>query len=339
MHEALDRAKRELGQNVRVLHTRLYDEPAMFGLSRSRGVEILAAVDTSDPAISVVTHRGAPAEDLGSMAKEVADIKQILAKMTGPGRLDEEPPTPIVARLMKHGVATNVAETVARQCNLVQDERKIINIIEPSIICAGPIRCEKRQARAVLVGPTGVGKTTTAAKLAANYSMVQNKKVALLTLDTYRVGAVEQLASYARIIDVPMEVALCPEDVDALIKKHKDKDVIIIDTVGRSQRSGSQLAELARFVRAANPTEVHMVVSASSSEIVQKEAVGNFRQLGIDRTILTKLDECPLPGCILDLAVSTLLPYSYITFGQEVPDDISVAQPQRLARLVWEGMP
>lgn len=310
MHEALAEARRQLGDGVTVLHTKQCDSPALFGLARKRGVEILAAVDT-------LHHRRS--NDSGHV-------------IAGTERLPES--SPIVDRLVQNGVPNYLAESL---CKSVEDLDVIINNIAQRINVSGPIDCSRSQARVALVGPTGVGKTTTAAKLAAHYSHFHNKKVALLTLDTYRIAAVEQLAVYARILNVPFEIALCPEDVDALIAKHADKDLILIDTVGRSQRNREHVDELGKFVRAANPTEVHLVVSASASPAAQKESVNSFGSLRADRLILTKLDECPQAGCILGLAAESLLPFSYITYGQEVPDDITAAEKDYLARLVWEG--
>jgi flagellar biosynthesis protein FlhF len=161
----------------------------------------------------------------------------------------------------------------------------------------------------------------------------------MLTLDTYRIGAVEQLATYARLLGIPLEVALSVDDVASLVASHADKDLILIDTIGRSQRSREQLAELARFLRAADPTEVHLAVSASSNAIAQTEAVGSFGVMSPGALVLTKLDECPQPGCVLGVASSSMLPFSYVTYGQDVPDDIAVARSESLAQLVWEGTP
>ena len=343
MREALAEAKRQLGEGAAVLHTKQYENPAWFGIVRRRGVEILAAVDTKTPVLSsqpAMADRVPARGELDRVVEQLTEIRQILAEMDrGREARSEKATSPILERLLRHGVPGVLAEALALELEQVQDKEKILDILARRIRCSGPIKCEGPQARVVLIGPTGVGKTTTAAKLAAQYSLVHRKKVALLTLDTYRVGAVEQLATYARILGIPLEVALCLEDADALVRKHADKDLIIIDTVGRSQRNGAHLAELSGFVRAASPTEVHLVVSASASAQVQKEAVDSFSSLSTDRLILTKLDECPQTGCILGLAANSLLPFSYITYGQEVPDDIAVAESHQLSRLVWEGAP
>lgn len=340
MQEALAEARRQLGDDVTILHTKQCDAPSMFGLGKKQEVEILVAVDTvsvpARPVMQTVSASGGNVE----IARQIADIKSMLASLDSKQAIGVAiDPSPVVAKLVHNGVPEKLAEALAPELQSVKESEEKLDIIGRRIRCSGPINTSKKQSRIALVGPTGVGKTTTAAKLAAQNAIVCGKKVALITVDTYRVGAVEQLATYARILNIPIEVALCPEDVDTLVGRHKDKDLIIIDSVGRSQRSRSHLLELGQFVRAANPTEVHLVLSASSSSSVHKEAVSSFGALSADRLILTKLDECPQPGCILDLAVSSMLPFSYITYGQEVPDDIAVAESNRLARLVWEGMP
>lgn len=332
-----------LGDGVTVLHTKQCEHPALMGLVKRQSVEILVAADT--PALQAQPEIDHPAEQvtvgsgLINVTRQIADIKEILAKLNvenvaAPAKPE---PSPVVDRLVRNGVQDTLAELLDTECKSVKGSREILNAISRRISVSGPLACELRQARVVLVGPTGVGKTTTAAKLAAQYSLVHKKKVAMITLDTYRIAAVEQLATYSRILNIPLEAALCPEDVDALIRKHQDKDLIVIDTVGRSQRNREHLAELAKFIRAAVPTEVHLVVSASSSQTVQKESIESFSALSANRLILSKLDECPQAGCILSLAANSLLPFSYITYGQEVPDDIALAEKDRLAKLVWEG--
>jgi len=344
MREALAEAKLKLGEDVTVLHTKQYSDSAWFGLARRPAVEIVAAADTTAhrpptgrPVHSERMALGGsqaalerPDSALQHLVGQISEIKRLLARL-GP----EKPASPIIDRLIRHGVPEKLAEALISSEENNPD--RVIDLIARRIRCSGPLDCGIGQARVALVGPTGAGKTTTAAKLAARYALVERKKVALLTLDTYRIGAVEQLAAYARIMQVPLEVALCPEDVEPMISRHSDKDLIIIDTVGRSQRNREHIAELGRFLKPARPTEVHLVVSASASSQAREEALRSFGSLGTGRLILTKLDECPLAGCILELAAASLMPFSYITCGQEVPDDIELAQSQKLARLVWEG--
>lgn len=340
MHEALDEARRQLGTNAAILHTKQYEDPVWFGLRRRRGVEIIAAVDELPKQCVAVAsaHGSVPGgSELNRVCLEISEIRHALASLPRNTTMEERPQSPAVERLVKNGAPEKLAVSLLANVGTVRDFDIILNILSRHIRCSGPIRCSQRQVRAALVGPTGAGKTTTAAKLAAQHLLVHKQSVALITLDTYRVGAVEQLATYARILNLPLEVAFTPEDVEALAAKHRDKDLIIIDTVGRSQRNREQLSELGRMLRSAEPTEVHLVVSASASPAVQKEAVDSFSSLSASRLILTKLDECPQTGCILELAANSLMPFSYITYGQEVPDDIAAAESEKLARLVWEG--
>jgi flagellar biosynthesis protein FlhF len=188
-----------------------------------------------------------------------------------------------------------------------------------------------------LVGPTGVGKTTTLAKLAARYSIEQGKSIALLTIDTFRIGAVEQLRTYARIMGLPLEVALSPDDVAAGLAKHRDKDLVLIDTVGRSQRSGDHLTEIKTFLDAAEDAERHLVVSASLAGETQKEVVERFAVFSPVRLIVTKLDESPDRAALVNLPLATGMGISCVTAGQNVPQDLEFADAGLLARLVVEG--
>lgn len=335
MQDALAEARRQLGDGVTVLHTKQYDDATMLGLARKPVVEILAAADAPAQPVRTQTATATVEADWQLLSRQIADVKRLL------GDMDETRPqaaqskrSPILERLVSAGVDEALAGTLMAAND---DPGKVVESIKNRFSCSGAIGQASGQARVAIVGPTGAGKTTTAAKLAARCLIIDKKSVALLTVDTYRVGAVEQLGAYARILEVPLEVGMCPEDVDALVQKHSDKDVIIIDTVGRSQRDGGRLSELERMLRPAKPTEVHLAVSAQASQAAQKEALDAFRRLRVDRMILTKIDECPQPGCALNLAVAGLLPYSYLTYGQDVPDDIAVASKDMLARLVWEG--
>jgi flagellar biosynthesis protein FlhF len=185
-----------------------------------------------------------------------------------------------------------------------------------------------------LVGPTGVGKTTTLAKMAARFALEQGKKVALVTADTFRIGAVEQLRTYARIMGLPLEIALSPDDVAAGVEKHSDKDVVLIDTVGRSQRSRTHLQELKGFLDAAEGVQTHLVVSATLSRDIQREVVDAFSMFSPERLVITKLDESPIRGSILNLPLRTGLGISCTTAGQNVPQDIDFADAGKLAKMV-----
>ncbi len=338
MNDALKEARHQLGDEAVVLHTRQYDKPGLFGLCKRQCVEILAATKDHD---AVIPSRVAVDIDKGSdqmvrISRQVADMHHAVKKLAdGLDDVSRRKASALSIRLEKHGVPEHIAQILLLNCD--DQPERMMSLMREHMRCVSHTGHGGEQTRIALVGPTGVGKTTTAAKLAARYSILHKKSVAMITLDTYRIGAVDQLSIYAKILKLPFEVALSPEDADALVRKHNDKDVIIIDTVGRSQRDAKSLSELGQTLRAANPTEVHLVISASSLPSAQKESVESFCRIGADRLLITKLDECPHPGFLLDLALSTLLPFSYITHGQVVPDDISSATSKLLAQIIWDG--
>jgi len=190
-----------------------------------------------------------------------------------------------------------------------------------------------------LVGPTGVGKTTTIGKLAAGFSIVDKRKVALITADTYRVAAVEQLKTFGEIIGVPVEVVMTPTGLNEALQLHSDKELIFIDTAGRSPHHDLHMSELRAFLDEAKPDFTMLVMSATTQSADQHRIYKRFEDL-TTHLIFTKLDETGSAGSILNLLGQTTLPTAYLTNGQNVPDDIEAATPYRLARyIIGEEMP
>lgn len=195
----------------------------------------------------------------------------------------------------------------------------------------------KKTKVVVLVGPTGVGKTTTIAKLAATEKLVHGKNVALISCDTYRIGAIEQLKTFAVIADIPMNVVYRATDLVAAIKKFQKYDVIFIDTVGRSQRAKKELMDLKKIVQASQADEVHLVVSAQTNTATLNDIVERYDILSPTHLLFTKLDEAAIFGPLYNIAQKTKLPVSFFTTGQAVPDDISVADGTKFAAMLFEG--
>lgn len=187
---------------------------------------------------------------------------------------------------------------------------------------------------AVFIGPTGVGKTTTIAKLAAIFALFEEKKVALVTADTYRIAAVEQLKTYAKIIGIPIEVVFTPQEMRRAIERHLDAEIILIDTAGRSHYDSMRMSELKSYVEASFPDEVHLVLSLNTKYRDLEEIVRRFSCVPLSKMVLTKLDETSTFGNIFNLVRDFSLPISYITNGQDVPKDIEVADSLKLAEVI-----
>ena len=203
------------------------------------------------------------------------------------------------------------------------------------ILVAGPLLTpEERKKTVILVGPTGAGKTTTIAKMAAHYRFQEHRKVVLITLDTYRMAAVEQLRAYARLLDVPLEVALTKADAISLLRKHDKAELVLIDTMGRSPRDQAGMDELKRLISMDHPAETHLVLSATTRQRDLLDTFARFSEVPIHRLLFTKLDETSSYGALASVVRRTRVPLSYLGIGQEVPDDFLVARAEAVADLI-----
>lgn len=218
-------------------------------------------------------------------------------------------------------------------------ESALRDILSRQAQVAGPLLERSGRGKAVMiVGPTGVGKTTTIAKLAAQYALKQKRKVALITLDTYRVAAVEQLRVYADIMKLPVDVALTSKDLTAFLRAREGADLILIDTAGRSPLDEAALREMKKF-SISRMVEAHLVLSASTREADMDAITARFAALPVHRLIFSKLDETTSFGPIFNVARRVGLPLSYLCAGQCVPDDLELATPRALADLLLDGLP
>ena len=210
---------------------------------------------------------------------------------------------------------------------------RVASILESEIQAVGPIQLTADRRRVVaLVGPTGVGKTTTIAKLAANFRLRAKRNVGLITVDTYRIAAVEQLRTYADIIDLPMQVVSTPREMRQAVEHFAGLDLVLIDTAGRSPRDEVKIQELRALLAEAHADEVHLVLSSVAGATALEQTARRFATVGTTALLLTKLDEATSLGNILPVMRNSQLPLSYLTNGQNVPDDIESAEPARLAR-------
>lgn len=231
-----------------------------------------------------------------------------------------------------------VSAAVAQGATATELRRALEEVLAAEIKCSGPLRIKKGSPRIVaLVGPTGVGKTTTIAKLAAVHALQKKVRVALVTIDNFRVGAVEQLKNYAMIMGVPLAVAATPEELERVLTSFRDKELILIDTPGRSPRDREQLAELKGFLETRFAIETHLCLAATTKDRELRETIERFGMLPVNRLLFTKLDESESFGCLVNMLMQHKLQVSYVTNGQRVPEDIAVATGKKLAAMILGG--
>lgn len=322
-------------------------------LNRTYG-QIQQARKPQPRAAAAVTTEHQPAAD-AQLALELKQIRQMVGRvMRGQsGR----PPADLPEELSKHyltlleqEVADELAEKVmhevcaALQPDELKDEARVCQAVRQELARLVPVDTagiEKRLASGsnrphtiALVGPTGVGKTTTVAKLAATFKLRQKLEVALVTIDTYRIAAVDQLRTYADILQIPVHIVVAPDDMRQAMQRCADVDVVLIDTAGRSQRDREKLDGLRQFLDIAEPDEVHLVLSSTCSQQVIMEAVEQFGNVRTDKVIFTKLDEAVSFGVLLNVAARVNKRLSFVTTGQEVPHQLEPGNSARLAGLI-----
>ena len=374
MAETLGQVKRQFGPDAVILHTRTATQGGLLGVGGKPCVEITAARQMSDlpellrrgtlrvglsrdgcadgaakPMSSSTKLVASPLSD--TLLSELGALRSVVGDLVRETRRSQAADMPAELHDTYRMLVENaVAEELARQLinelrsalteDQLRDPRivraRLASIVESMVPTAGPIRPPQRDRPTViaLIGPTGVGKTTTIAKLAADLSLRERRRVGLITIDTYRIAAVEQLRTYAQIIDVPLEVVMEPKELGNAVAAMADREIILIDTAGRSQRDGYKIDELCEFFDAVQPDEMHLVLSSTSSEAVLRETIQRFRELGVNRVIFTKLDEAIGFGVILDCLQMAEARLSYVTTGQDVPDDIQVGEGKALAKLI-----
>lgn len=366
MREALDLVRRELGSDAIIFSTRQTPVRGRFPWQRARATaEIVAGVAEQTAPLRQSTGRKRSLDNENAFATEptpvapttatpptdsnaeLAALIQQLGHRVRPYSRREIPDE--LFHLYTRLIDADVYELDARELvlELPPEMRRspdalapaLESIINRHVSCCGPIRVTPGvRTVAALVGPTGVGKTTTVAKLAANFKLRDGVKVGLVTVDTYRVAAVEQLRTYAELIDLPMHVVSSPREMRAALQQLEGMDLVLIDTAGRSPRDEVKIQELKGYLAEADVDQVLLVLSLVAGARSLEQAAEKFHTVGVTSLLLTKLDEAAGAGSILSAARRIALPISYLTNGQDVPDDIEPASTPHVARLILDAI-
>lgn len=370
--EALEKVREDLGESALIIETRPLRESGLLG--RRCGFEVVAASDPlaadTSAAEAVPQRERAPANQGAGLARMALSARQAetskptddlddpalgdelhairrqlqrLAAGTGTptGHLGDE----LAARLEDHELpAETIAEldeALAQAGARLPDHHRhefLTLLLARSLDCRGAIDWDACR-QLMVVGPTGVGKTTTIAKLAGDLVLRRNRRVALVTIDTYRVGAAEQLHTYADLLDIPCEVARSPAELGRILERFADYDNVLIDSAGRSPADATRLHELRAFARATPGLQVMLAVGSTCGRAEFASVVERFSILPIEHVVATKLDECRAPGRLYGCLRRHRLPLRYCTTGQEVPDDILAAEARHLAEAVLGDCP
>jgi flagellar biosynthesis protein FlhF len=311
---------------------------------------------TASPGRGLLQSPAAASAVMLGLSEQVNGLKSMVADLVRQNRSSRAPDVPedlfdYYLQLIQNQVAEELAAEVLKSVraqirpehlqNAAFIRDKLAEQIEELLPTSGPIiRTKKTGPHVVaLIGPTGVGKTTTIAKLAASLKLRENHKVGLITIDTYRIAAIDQLRKYAEIIGAPFRVVGNAEDLRAAIESMNACDFVLIDTAGRSPTDTLKLNELKGFLKQAEPDEVHLVLSTTASQECIESAIARFGDVRVDKIIFTKLDEAVHVGVVLNVVRKVNKALSYITTGQDVPDDIEVGVGRRLAQLILGAHP
>ncbi|MBT3511402.1 MAG: AAA family ATPase [Nitrospina sp.] len=342
---ALQEVKQELGADALILSTRSIKPPSpIAGKKEATRVEITAAVEFAAPVVEPEIQ----VED--KPENKDADLKSLIFSLLSQtdraqsmGLMPHQFDT--FSRLVEGGLDEKLASKILKKALEQNSEQsadshneslKVMNLMKRVLPCKGEIDLNINGPKIVaFVGPTGVGKTTTVAKIAAEYALRRGKKVAIVSLDTYRLGAVDQLRIYGEIMEVPVEVAGGKEELRQIIANHKDKDLILIDTTGRSHQDKDYSRQLKEVFDAVGGVETHLVLSVTAQEKLFTATYHQFSSMGVDRVLFTKLDEGLNFGSLFNFSVRNRLPISYFTSGQQVPEDLEVARPERVISLIF----
>lgn len=338
IQDVIWKVKGDLGVDAVIIHTRRFKEGGIFGLFGGKEkVEVVAAAPKENGQETENSQDKFNEKHFNNLQKQISDLQKFMQKMVvkpaSEGKFSSQ--TEIIYQFLLENevdklLAEKIVQGMERDLSYEDFRRKPVvvgyldNVLKSLVKIGDPIKVGEGKLIAV-VGPTGVGKTTTLAKLTAYFSLMENKSVALITADTYRIAAVEQLKTYGDIMGIPVESVYTAEELNQAIEKYKDKDIIFLDTAGRSQKNSEQIQELQELLKAVEPDETYLVLSATTKYKDLKDIANSFSQVGFDKVIFTKLDETNSWGAIISLLNSIDKPVSYLAIGQNVPDDIKKA--------------
>lgn len=343
MSEALNMIKLELGPEAIIVSKRSIKSKGFMGVFLPKKLEVTAALDefrSKEPPKAERLEVVRDSAQKKDVEKELGEVKEMLQRLVDDKDKDikKEKKTGIRKQLMDRDVSEDVINSLSVHARKKEKYKNVVRLPDSALVdeITDLLKVDYSKEGRVhaFIGPTGVGKTTTIAKLAAIEALNTRKKVGLVTIDTYRIGAVEQLKTYADILGLPLEVINSTDDIEKSMDNLKECDSIFVDTTGRSIKNIMQLSELKLYLDRIKPDNTYLVVSMTTKYHDQLQILKGFSTMDYNRIILTKFDETTTYGSLLNVAYSAKVPLSYITIGQNVPDDITEATKEKLLDFV-----
>lgn len=350
MKEGMHRVRKEMGAEAVIIQSRWVRSRGLKGLFAPKQVEITAAVENNNSSNEPAREHIEQFRAL-NFEKRIQDdiselkstVNRLLVQESTPDEVknterselkkwrhcleEQEILDELVDEFMEE-----ICESLSGEVQLTDEiiglmlRKKLRKRIKTAPEKAAPIQ--------VFVGPTGVGKTTTLAKLAARYALYQGERVGIITIDHYRIGAIEQLRTYSDITGLPLEAVMSPKELRRALERFSGCQRILIDTAGRSTLQMSHIREMAGYLKDLPPAEIFLVTSATTKTKDLRLITENFSSMGYNRLIFTKLDETDTYGLLLNGIYLADKPIIYMTNGQGVPDDIFLADADKLSSLI-----
>ncbi|WHY99177.1 flagellar biosynthesis protein FlhF [Peribacillus simplex] len=366
MNEAMKRIREELGSDAVILSSKAVYTGGFLGLFKKRNIEVIAAIDPVSQPVQTVTkqkskklpsnlevasHASEPNEgnrESVDLVKEIEGLKDMIKSLQ-----IYSPDRKYPGKLQKiHEYLTEQEVEISLRCQIMDellekwfvykqqstDEEVQVWLEEALFTILEKVENGKNGLRKKyinIVGPTGVGKTTTLAKIAAETMLKHDKKVAFITTDTYRIAAIDQLKTYAKILNVPIEVAYNLEDFKRAAERFSHYDFVFIDTAGRNFRNPQYVKDLNEIIHFTDEMETYLVLSLTSKQKDIEDIYRQFATIPIKQVIFTKADETSTFGPIFNFIHTHKLGAAYITDGQNVPDDIEIATSSQLLKMVF----
>lgn len=356
MVEAMEKVRADFGDDAIILSSNVVYKKSFLGLFKKKMVEVVAGYDapkkTYTPEVQAMPDVTFEVnETTRQLKREMEQMKKILEQMNEQSNVAHFPESlrSVLYHLEQQGIHSNIIHEIGdrllarykEEAGTFSQAQQVAFVKEQLLtriqhLPFGGMTFNKKYIH--VLGPTGVGKTTTIAKIAARTLLEQKKKVAFITTDTYRIAAIEQLRTYANLLQAPVEVVYNADDFKKAIEQFADIDYVFIDTAGRNYKEVKYVEQIKELVDFSLNMETYLVLSMTSKEADMRAIIDQFRSFPIEKCIFTKMDETNSKGSMYNLMTDYTYGVAYYTNGQEVPEDLEEATADKLIQLMMEGI-